>query len=190
MAKIGLKNFRYSVLTENQDGTHSYAGASIPGKAVSCSVSLNTNVAKLRADDTDAEVDATVTGGTVSMGVDRDDLTTQADILGHTLSDGLLVRKDSDVAPYVGVGRIITLLRDGAKKFKTEVIYKVKFAEPNQEDQTKQETTAFGTTTYEGQIGFLADGSWSETKIHDTFSAANTYLATVFAAPSSGTGTT
>ena len=55
MAKIGLKNFRYSVLTEASDGTPSYAGAKTPAKAVSCSVSISNNEAELYADDGLAE---------------------------------------------------------------------------------------------------------------------------------------
>ena len=40
MAKIGLNNFRYSVLTEAADGTPSYAGAVKPAKAISCNLSI------------------------------------------------------------------------------------------------------------------------------------------------------
>lgn len=51
MAKIGLNNFRYGLLTENPDGTASYAGTHKPAKAVSCSVSITSNSATLYADD-------------------------------------------------------------------------------------------------------------------------------------------
>ena len=40
MAKIGLNNFRYGILTEAQDGTPSYDGALTPAKAISCNVSI------------------------------------------------------------------------------------------------------------------------------------------------------
>lgn len=190
MAKIGLKYFRYSILTENQDGTHSYNGAKTPGKAISCSVSVTSNSAKLRADDEDAEVCTDFSGGSVSAGIDRDDLQTQADLLGHTLTNGKLVRNANDAAPYVGWARIITLLRDGVKKYKTEILYKVKFAEPNQEDQTKQESIAFNTSSLEGQLGTLANGDWSDAKIWDNYDDAMEYITDTFAAPAvSGGGT-
>jgi phi13 family phage major tail protein len=190
MAKIGLKNFRYAILTENQNGTHTYGGAKIPGKAISCSVSITSNSAKLRADDEDAEVCTDFSGGSVSVGIDRDDLQTQADLLGHTLTNGNLVRNANDAAPYVGFGRVITLLRDGVKKYKTEILYKVKFAEPNQEEQTKQESVSFNTSTLEGQIGTLANGDWSDAQIWDDFDDAMEHITDTFAAPaSSGTGT-
>ena len=40
MAKIGLNNFRYSILTEDTDGKATYAGAKIPAKAIDCKVNI------------------------------------------------------------------------------------------------------------------------------------------------------
>lgn len=40
MARIGLDNFLYGILTEGQDGTPTYGVAKKPGKAISCSVSI------------------------------------------------------------------------------------------------------------------------------------------------------
>ena len=57
MAKIGLNNFRYGILTEAQDGTPSYAGALTPGKAISCNVEVTNIDAKLYADDVVQESD-------------------------------------------------------------------------------------------------------------------------------------
>ena len=113
MAKIGLTNFRYSVLTEAADGTPSYDGAKTPAKAVSCSVSVENNDAKLFADDTIAESDTSFAGGTVTMGIDEDDLETMAALLGHTITDGEMVRKTTDTAPYVGLGRVVTKMVGG-----------------------------------------------------------------------------
>ena len=86
MAKIGLNNFRYGILTEAQDGTPSYAGALIPGKAISCNVEISNNSAVLYADDVEQETDTSFAGGTATIGLDRADYTTQASLLGHTYS--------------------------------------------------------------------------------------------------------
>ena len=86
MAKIGLQNFLYGVLTEASDGTASYGAGIKPGKAVSCNVSISSNDAKLYADDGLAESDTSFQSGTVSIEVDNADLTTQATLLGHTIS--------------------------------------------------------------------------------------------------------
>lgn len=183
MAKIGLTNFRYSVLTEASDGTPSYAGAIKPAKAVSCSVSVENNDAKLYADDALAESDTSFAGGSVTMGIDEDDLTTMAALLGHTITDGELVRNSEDSAPYIGLGRIVTKLVGGNYKYKVEILYKVKFSEPSQENNTKGESVEFGTTEIEGTIAALADGNWSKAKQFDEKDDAIAYLEAAFAAP-------
>ena len=176
MAKIGLNNFRYSVLTEAADGTPSYAGAKKPAKAISCSVSITNNSATLYADDTLAESDTTFQSGTVTIGIDDEDQETMAKLLGHTVTEGEIVRNSGDIAPYVGLGRVITKMVNGAYKYKVEFLYKVKFGEPSQEDTTKGESVEFATGTLEGTISTLANGNWSVSKTFDTKDAAITYL--------------
>lgn len=179
MAKIGLQNFLYGILTEGS-GTYSYGTATKPAKAISCSVSITSNDVKLYADDGLAESDTSFQSGTVSLTVDDEDQTTMGALLGHTITDGVMVRKSSDIAPYVGLGRIVTKLVSGTYKYKVEFLSKVKFSEPSQEENTKGETIEFGTTTIEGIISTLADGTWSNTKTFDSISDAQSYLTGLF----------
>lgn len=185
MAKIGLNNFRYSILTEAQDGTPSYDGAKKPAKAISCSVDISNNDAKLYADDAVAESDTSFQTGTVTAGIDDEDTQTMADLLGHTVDEqGEMVRNANDTAPYVGWGRVIVKMVNNVRKYKVEFLHKVKFAEPSQEDNTKGESLEFGTSTIEGQISTLANGDWSKTKTFDTQAEAITYLEGLMAKPS------
>ena len=195
MAKIGLNNFWYGLLNEDNtaqaNGTVSYQGAKSPAKAISCSVSITNNSATLYADDAIAESDYSFGGGTVTIGIDREghssnnasNMDTLADLLGHDMTDGELVRNAGDTAPYVGLGRVVTLIRDGVRKYKVEFLHKVKFSEPNQEDNTKGENLDFATITIEGQIATLDNGDWSKAKIFDTKDAAVNYLKGLLAAP-------
>ena len=176
MAKIGLTNFRFATLTEAADGTPTYGGAKTPAKAVSCSVSVTNNDAKLFADDTLAESDTSFASGTVTMGIDEDDLATMAILLGHTITDGEMVRSTTDTAPYVGLGRIVTKMVNGAYKYKVEFINKVKFSEPSQDNTTRGDSIEFGTTEIEGTISALANGEWSVAKQFDNKAAAIAYL--------------
>lgn len=177
MAKIGLNNFRYSKLTEAEDGTPSYDGAKKPAKAISCTVDVSNNEATLYADDTLAESDTSFNSGSVTIGIDEDDDQTMADLLGHTISEeGEMVRNANDIAPYVGFGRIITKMINGTRKYKVEFIHKAKFAEPSQSDNTKGESLEFGTTELSGTISALANGDWSKTETFDTHAEALTYL--------------
>lgn len=177
MAKIGLTNFRYGILTEAEDGTPSYGGAKTPGAAVSCNVEVTNNDAKLYANDVVQESDTSFAGGTVTMGVDRADYQTQADLLGHAYDeeDGL-VRSANDTAPYVGLGRIVTQMINNVISYRVEFLYKVKFAEPSQEDTTKGESVEFNTVEMEGQVAQLANGKWSVAQDFTTKAAATTYL--------------
>ena len=177
MAKIGLNNFRYGILTEASDGTPSYAGALVPGKAISCSVSVNNNDAKLFADDVLVESDTSFSNGTVTIGIDNADSETMANLLGHTVStEGEMVRNATDTAPYVGFGRVVTMMVNGAYKYKVEFIYKAKFSEPSQENNAKGESIEFSTTEIEGIFTSLLNGNWSVTKTFDTKDTAIAYL--------------
>lgn len=178
MAKIGLNSFRYSVLTEATDGTPSYDGAKTPAKAVSCSVSISNNDVKLYADDALAESDTSFQSGSVTIGIDDEDQETMATLLGHSVDSTTqaMIRNANDVSPYVGFGRIVVKMVQNVKKYKVEFLYKVKFSEPSQEDNTKGESVEFATTTLEGTVATLADGKWSESKTFDTKNEALAFL--------------
>lgn len=181
MAKIGLNNFRYAILSEASDGTPSYDGAKKPAKAISCTVNITSNSADLYADDALAESDRSFQSGTVNAGIDDEDLETMADLLGHTYSNGVIVRNAEDVAPYVGLGRVVTKMVGGQYKYKVEFLYKVKFAEPNQSDTTKGESVAFNTSELQGSVACLANGDWSVGKTFNRKVDAITYLEALLA---------
>lgn len=192
MAKIGLSDFKYAVFSGESTttaGTPIYAAAGAsPGKAISCSVSITSNDAKLYADDALAESDKSFQSGTVTIGIDEDDIQTMGKLLGHTVTEGgstgsetyTLTRKASDIAPYVGLGRIVTKMVNGAYRYKVEFLYKVKFSEPKADNATRGESTEFSTYELEGSIATLSDGKWSVAQLFETKAAAQTYLASLF----------
>ena len=185
MANIGLTNIWFSNLTEGTDGTASYDGAKQLGKAVSCTVDITNNEAKLYGDDALAESDTSFASGNITLGVTDDDDTVFAPLLGHTIDEnGEVIKTSTDVAPYVGCGRIVTKMVNGAYKYKVEFIYKVKFGEPSKDENTKGESIEFSTPSVEGVIAALGDvnGTWSKTKTFTTKSDALTYLKNLMAA--------
>jgi phi13 family phage major tail protein len=186
MARIGLTNLWYSHLTEGTDGSATYDGAKQLGKAVSCSVEITNNDAKLYGDDTLAESDTSFASGSITLGVTDDDDTVFADLLGHTITEeGVVTKTGTDVAPYVGVGRIVTKMVNGAYKYKAVFIYKAKFSEPSADENTKGENVEFSTPEVEGVISALADdaGTWSTNKTFDTKSDALIWLKGLMDAP-------
>ena len=184
MAKIGLSNLIWSRLTAEADnGTPTYDGAKTLGKAVSASVSITNNSATLYADNVLAESDTAFQSGTITLGVDEDADATFAELLGHTNNAGVVTKSASDTAPFVAVGRIITKMVSGVLYYKAEVLYKVKFAEPSQDDNTKGESIEFGTSQIEGTIATLADGKWSTSQ---TFTSKANALAFIQGIMASG----
>lgn len=181
MAKIGLNNFWYAKLTEALDGTPSYDGAKTFGKAVSCNVSISNNSATLYADDSLAESDTSFQSGTVSLTVDDDRESVFADVLGHTINNGEVVRNVNDVAPYVALARVIVKLVNNVKIYKAEILFKVKFSEPSSDTNTRGESVEFATPTIEGQVSALANGKWSEAKTFSTKAEAVAYIQSVLA---------
>ena len=180
MAKIGLKNFLFGILTEESDGTATYGVATKPAKAISCKVDISNNDAKLYADDALAESDKTFQSGTVTLGIDDEDDVTLATLLGHEIVNGEIVRNAYDTAPYVGLGRIITKVVNGVYKYKVEFLKKVKFSEPSQDNTTKGESVEFGTSEIEGLVATLANGDWSASKTFNTLAEAQAYLNSFF----------
>lgn len=180
MAKIGLSDFRYGVATEAADGKITYAAPKKPGKAISFNFDPTKSDASLYADDILAEHDSSVTGGTCTMGIDREDANTYAELLGHTVNEGEVVSNTNDVAPYVGLGRIATLLVDGAYKYRATFFAKVQFSEPSEENNTRGESVEFGTYELEGVVAVPVDGTWRKWKEFDTKAAAVTYLEGCF----------
>ena len=183
MAKIGLNNFRYAVATINEtDGSITYGSVKKPGKAVSFSFEPTNSDAKLYADDSLAESDNRVTGGTCTMGIDRMDSETMAEILGHEYDSDTneVVSNVNDIAPYIGVGRIVRIMVDGTQKFRATFLAQCKFAEPSASDNTMGESVEFSTYELSGTVVVPTDGNWRRENTFSTQAEAISYLEGLF----------
>lgn len=179
MARIGLKNFRYSLL----DADENVKEPKSLGKAIDCKVSLELNSAELYGDDGLCESDYTFNKGTVTITVDDDDDKILAPLLGHAISeDGEIVRKDTDVAPYIAFGRILTKIVGGVYKYKVEYLSKVKFKDTMPDEATKGESIEFTTVSIEGSVMRKTDGEWSKSKTFTTYKDASDYLDSLLTA--------
>lgn len=173
MARIGLRSFKYSLLDDDDKPTT----PKVLGKAVSCSVSLDLNEASLYADDGLAESDYSFRQGTITLSVDDDDDEIFAELLGHEISeDGEIVRKDTDVPPYVAIGRVLTKMVNSVRKYKVEVLTKVKFKDTMPEETTKGESIEYTTPSIEGTASVNKDGEWSKSQTFTDYSSALEYL--------------
>jgi len=181
MAKIGLRNFYYSVATEGTGGAITYAGPTKPGKAISASFEPNTSDATLYADDAIAERDSSVNGGTLTIGIDRYDNETASALLGHDLTENIETSNTDDIAPKVGIAYIVPLLVDNERKYRVSFYPLVTFSEPSESADTKGETTEFGTYELEGTVLPDASGDYRKRQTFDTVAAADAWIATLLA---------
>ena len=183
MAKIGLNNFRYAIATINETtGAISYGTVKKPAKAVSFNFEPTVSDAKLYADDGLAESDNRVTGGTCTMGIDRLDAGTLAEILGHDYDNDTqeVVSNVNDVAPYVGLGRIVRIMVDGVQYFRATFLAQCKFSEPSAEDNTMGESVEFSTYELSGTVVVPVNGNWRKEKIFTSQQDAINYLEGLF----------
>ena len=173
MARVGLRNFRYSILDENEK----VKAPKTLGKAVDCKVSLSLNDAKLHADDVIVESDNKFSEGTITLTVDDDNDEIFAELLGHQITTEKETNRNvDDVAPYVSLGRIIVKQVNGKMFYKVEFLHKVKFKDFMPDEETKKSSTEYKTVTIEGIITALKSGDWSKSKTFTDYQEASTYL--------------
>lgn len=147
---IGLRDLYYAKLVSDPDsGVASYeAPKRVPG-VMSAKVNPNASSDTLFADDGPYET-ASVTGKiSLELNVADLDLDTQADLLGHVVSGGVLVRKSSDIPPWVAVG-FRSIKSNG--KYRFTWLAKGKFGIPEQSNETKKDSVNFQTPTIAGSF--------------------------------------
>ena len=180
MAKKGLKGLRYAIITESAAGAITYGGAKTPGHAISYAEDITSNDAKLYGDDVVVESDTSFSGGTATIGIDHEDIDVYADLLGHTIGTGGELQKNpDDVAPYVGVGRVVVLSVNNTTIYRAKITRKMKFSLPSSDEATKGESVEFGTYELSAQVLAPSDGSnWQLVKDFETAADAISYIET------------
>ena len=162
MSKKGLRYVAFAKL--KADGTYEN------GKHLSPAAAFNANA---NASDVKDYGD----DRTVELNNDDDEMYVY--LLGHTQTtgeNGEIISNADDVAPYVGAAAV----GKSGSKWVAKVYNKCQFAEPNDENSTKEETVNFNHISLEGDILIPEDGNWKRRKSFDTFAAAKTYVDTLF----------
>jgi len=103
---IGLKNLVYAILSTTDDGVivPVYNAPVKIAEAVSAKIQTKMATEVQWADDAPVEIIQATGEVTVEFAVKDFPLSVQAAVLGHTISAGTLVRKTTDIAPYVAIG--------------------------------------------------------------------------------------
>ena len=179
MASIGLKNFKYAKL--NEDGK-TYGEIKTLAGAIECKVTLDLSEASLYADDTLKEQVSLFKSGTLTAGIDDDDDSVFAELLGKTVDEetGVVTSNSEDTPIYVGFGHIVSKIVNGEKKYKVEFFPKVKFKPFIPDSKTKGDSLEFTTPSVEAIIFENDNGDWEKHSVCSTESEANTLLESFF----------
>jgi phi13 family phage major tail protein len=148
--QIGLKDLYYSVMTTDPiGGTATYNTPVRIAGAISANINPNPSMETLFADDGPMEVATAL--GQIELELNVADLPfeVQAALLGHTVSAGVMLRKGSDIPPWVALG-FKSLKSNG--KYRYVWLTKGKFMVPELNHQTKQDGIEFQTPTINGSF--------------------------------------
>lgn len=148
MPRIGLSNLYYAIMTsDTPGGTTTYQAPVALPNITSADVKNKSQFAVFYADDKASATASTTSEITFDFEVGDLPLETQAALLGHTVVNGTLVVKSSDVAPYVAIG-FMSLKENG--KYRYVWLYKGKFSVPDESYKTKGDKIDFQTSKISG----------------------------------------
>ena len=162
MATVGLKDLYYAKITESTAENATKTTYDVPkrmAKAISADLTVEVAEGTLHADDGVDAVEREFSGGELTLNINDLENYVIADILGQEAGDdGVVYANAGDNAPYVAVG--FRAKKPGGK-YKYIWLYKVKFAIPNENYQTKGDSIEFHTPEITGTILQRPDdGNW------------------------------
>lgn len=154
--RIGCDNLVYAPMTteDTADALPTYGDVVKAPGVMHVNINPNSSQETLFADDGPMETASTL--GKIDVEIQKNELTAQnkADLLGHQIdSNGGVVYGDSDVPPWVAIG-FRTLKSNG--KYRYVWLYKGKFSEPEDQNETKGDSINFQSDTITGQFTRLS----------------------------------
>ena len=142
---IGLKNFHVAELKSDNAGSEAVYDTvisiphirSIQIKASNANASLYADNQAIDSASVTSEYELTIETATLPLEY-------KALLLGHTISNGVMIANKDDVAPYFAV-MFESTKRNGKKRFCK--FLKVQFSEPDENPKTKAENIDYNTPT-------------------------------------------
>ena len=177
MAKKGIRYAVFGIYNETTVGsttTITYTGGKRLSPVAAFNGTPNVANAKDYGDDGTVETVNEALGATLSVELTNDDMEIFTMLLGHQLVDGVLTYTNSDEPPYVGCGAIGL----SGSMWRAKIYTKVRFAEPSDDNSTKQESISFNHITLEGDAIMDGNGVWKKEKEFATEAAAKEWLNT------------
>ena len=150
--RIGCDNLVYAIM-KTEDTKSAAPVYDTPKAAIGVmSVNINPNPSQETLFADDGPMETATTLGNIEVEIQKAEMTTEnkSDLLGHELdANGAVVYGGSDVPPYVAIG-FRTLKSNG--KYRYVWLYKGKFVDPEDNNETKGDGINFQTDTITGQF--------------------------------------
>lgn len=147
---VGLRNLHVATLTSDDATAAVYATPEKLARAIEATITPSVNSTTLYADDGAAATTSALGEVEVEINIDALPTAMQAKLLGHTVNaDGVLVKKSSDVAPYIALG-FSSANDDGTEKYVW--LLKGKFQLPEQTFRTKGSEVEYQTPTIQARF--------------------------------------
>lgn len=148
--RIGLRDVYYALLTTDDYATGVQYGTPVRiAGAITANINPNPSLETLFADDGPMEVAATLGNIELELNLANIPTAVRAALLGHTISDGKLVKKSTDTAPWVALG-FRALKSNG--NYKYVWLVKGKFSPSAEDHATRGDTVEFQTPTINGSF--------------------------------------
>ena len=158
MATIGLRDLYRAPITVDESGKETYGTPVRMAKAISAVMSVEVAEAILYADDGADEVVKEFISGELTLNVNDLMPADLAAILGQTQdADGVVYAGEDDEPPYMAIG---FRAKKANGMYKYIWLYKVKFAIPSENYNTKGDSIEFTTPEITGQFIKRPDGRW------------------------------
>lgn len=171
--RIGVDKLHYSICTDGD--TETWAAPVALKGVINVNINPNTSQETLFADDGPYESSATLGQVEVEIGKAQLTLEERGILLGHTYANGVLTSKSSDVAPYVAIG-FRTLKSNGDYRYVW--LYKGRFQDLEDSNETKGDSVNFQTDTLNGQfLQTHKNGAWKVEVDGDSTEDVSTIIA-------------
>ena len=187
MAYVGLKYAVFAPIKNEVRGKALvYDSGVVVGKMISADITYNRNTNPLYADDAEAENDNSITGGSITIGVDDVSDDAEKAMLGVLEEGGegenAKVRREvGDATPYGGFGYVRVKRKGGVTSYRAYWVHKTQLGIATESAATKAESISWQTPVLTGPIMAVvnhADGK-NDFREYETFSTEAEAMAWV-----------
>ncbi|MEY9096284.1 major tail protein [Paenibacillus sp. RC84] len=178
--QVGLNNLHFAKLTKDDDSGAVYETPKRIAGSIMAKISPKMNTETLYADDGPSETATALGEIEVEFEVKDLPLEIQAEVLGHTLSKGVLIKNADDTAPYLAIG-FKSKKTNGHYRFVW--LYKGRFELPEQEFKTMEDKPSFQTPKVKAKfVKREYDNIWQVMGDEDVsgFTAGDTWFSQVY----------